>query len=142
MHQEISGHYFLWRKGKLRHLRVYSGTDQTIILIRDLHASHRAASIKKLAAELNIEIHYIPAGATDLLQPLNRLVFGILKSQARRLFRARVSEDPFHRRTKNEACEDMMTAWDQISAEALQASWELYEEETWREEDEDADTDA
>jgi hypothetical protein len=91
---------------------------------------------------LNIEIHYVPAGATDLLQPLDRLVFGILKSPARRLFRARVSDDPFHRRTKEEACEDMMDAWGQISAGALKASRERYEEETWSEEDDDAEADA
>jgi hypothetical protein len=36
----------------------------------------------------------------------------------------------------------MTNAWGQLSAEALQASWELYEEETWREEDEDAEGDA
>jgi hypothetical protein len=36
----------------------------------------------------------------------------------------------------------MTNAWSQIAALALQASWELYEEGTWREEDEDAEADA
>jgi hypothetical protein len=41
------------------------------ILICDLYSSHRAASVKRLAQDLIIEIHYIPAGATDVFQPLD-----------------------------------------------------------------------
>jgi hypothetical protein len=55
-------------------------------LICDLHLSHRAASVKSLAKDLNIEIHGIPAGATGLLHPLDRGVFGVLKSQIKKLF--------------------------------------------------------
>jgi hypothetical protein len=41
-------------------------------LIYDLRSSHLAASVKSLAEDLNIEIDYIPAGATGVLQPLDR----------------------------------------------------------------------
>jgi hypothetical protein len=52
---------------------------------------------------------YIPAGANDVLQPLDRRVFGVLKSQDRRLFHGRVNENHLPRRTQYEACEDLMT---------------------------------
>jgi hypothetical protein len=42
-------------------------------------------------------------------------------------------------RTKSEACEDVITASCQITDEALQASWEICEEDAWSEEGEGAD---
>jgi hypothetical protein len=87
---------------------------------------------ENLTEDLNIEIHYIPAGATDVLQPLDRLVFGVLNSQARKLFHRRVNEDHLHRRTKYEACEDLMT---HLSQEVLLTSWNIYNEDRWDEED-------
>jgi hypothetical protein len=90
--------------------------------------------VKGLAEDLNIEMHSIPAGATDVLQLLERRVFGVLKSQARRLFHRRVNEDYLHRRTKSEACEDLMTAWARLSHEVLLTSWDIYDEEEWEEE--------
>jgi hypothetical protein len=50
-----------------------------------------------------------------------------------------VSEDTFRRRRKREACEDMITAWCQITDEAFQASWEIYEEDAWTDDEEGAD---
>jgi hypothetical protein len=91
--------------------------------------------VKRLVEDLNIEIHYIPVGATDVLQPLDRRVFGVLKGQARRLFHRRVSEDYLHRCTKSEACEDLMVAWAHLSREDLLRSWDLYDEKGWDEED-------
>jgi hypothetical protein len=83
--------------------------------------------VKILAEDLNIETHYIPAGATDVPQPLDRRVFGVLKSQAIRLFHRRVNEDHLHRRTKSEACEDVVTAWASLSHEVLLTIWDLYD---------------
>jgi hypothetical protein len=42
-------------------------------------------------------------------------------------------------RTKSEGCEDMITVWCLITDEALQASWEISEEDAWREEGEEVD---
>jgi hypothetical protein len=95
----------------------------------DLHLSHRAASVKSLAEDLNIEIHYIFAGAVEVLRPLDRRIFGVLKSQARRRFHRHVNEDHLHRRTKSEACKDLMTAWARLSHEIISTSWDIYEKE-------------
>jgi hypothetical protein len=58
-------------------------------LLWDMYVSHRTDNVRQLAQFLNIESHSIPAGATDKLQPLDRILFRALKSQARRLFTCR-----------------------------------------------------
>jgi hypothetical protein len=113
----------------LGHIREQVPTGEHIFLICDVHASHRSAEARTLASELNITLLYIPAGATDKLQPLDRVIFGVLKSEARRLFRRRASYDPGLKRSKREAVEDMITAWDMLSVTALEAAWRLYENE-------------
>ena len=71
---------------------------------------HRDAEIKVLANELNIQLHFIPAGMTEKLEPLDRNCFGALKVTARRLFRERDKDDPFAVRTKQDACSDLVCA--------------------------------
>ena len=44
-------------------------SDQPLHLILDLYSVHRDAEIKALANELNIQLHFIPAGMTEKLQP-------------------------------------------------------------------------
>ena len=40
-------------------------SDQPLHLILDLYSVHRDAEIKALANELNIQLHFIPAGTTN-----------------------------------------------------------------------------
>ena len=73
----------------LMHLREHFG-DQEIHLILDVHASHRTDDVKTLARSLGIHLWYIPPGCTDILQPLDRLCFGVLKATATSLSVARL----------------------------------------------------
>ena len=73
----------------LMKLREHVGHDETLHLIMDLYPAHMKPEIKELAVSLNIKLYIIPAGATDLYQPLDRRVFGAMKAKARRLFKAR-----------------------------------------------------
>jgi hypothetical protein len=60
------------------------------------------------------------------------MIFGALKSIARRLFRRRTSHDPELKRSKRDAVTDMIAAWDVLSDGTLQAAWALYQdEEEW-----------
>jgi hypothetical protein len=87
-----------------------------------------------LAAELNIELVYIPPGATDKRQPLDRMVCGALKSEARRLFRWHASRNPKLNRHKQDAVRDMIEAWEGFSDATLNAVWQLYrEDDDWGE---------
>jgi hypothetical protein len=90
-----------------------------------MHPSHRSDNVKQLARFLNIELHRIPAGAVDTLQPLDRIVFEALKSRARRLFRCPVETDRGVRGTKTEAVEDVMQAWEELTEDVVQEGWDF-----------------
>lgn len=96
--------------------------DEPLDLILDVHSSHRTEEVKTLARNLDISLHYIPAGATDAFQPLDRRVFGALKSSARRLFRERKSVE----RSLADACEDLRTAWENLGSDVLEEAWDCY----------------
>jgi hypothetical protein len=118
----------------LRHIRSERPGDQQIYLICDLHASHRTPEVKKIAGDLHITLLHIPVGATDELQPLDTVVFGVLKSVARHLFRIRIADNPGLKRSKRDAITDMIAAWNALSTETLEAAWNLYQnEEEWEE---------
>jgi hypothetical protein len=114
----------------LRLLGAHAPTDRTIHLVLDMHSSHHTQAVKDLTASLNIDLHFVPVGLTDALQPLDRTIFGALKSHARRLFRCQVRDNPLLRRTKHEAAQDMVAGWEMLSAEMLAARWEICENES------------
>jgi hypothetical protein len=60
-------------------------------LVLDVYPSHRTARVQQRAEELDIELLFVPAGATGRLQPLDRQIFGELKSRARCEFQRRLA---------------------------------------------------
>jgi hypothetical protein len=114
----------------LRLLRAHAPTDRTIYLLLDMHSSHRTQAVKDLAASLNIDLHFVPVGLTDALQPLDRAIFGALKSHARHLFRCQVCNNPWLRRARRDRRLEM------ISTETLADGWEIYENESWEDDPE------
>lgn len=97
-------------------------SDEPLDLILDVHSSHRTDAVKRLAENLAIRLHYVPPGATDELQPLDRRVFGALKATARRLFRERSSQT----RNKREACEDLRKAWENLGSDTMEEAWDCF----------------
>jgi hypothetical protein len=77
---------------------------------------------------LNVELYYIPAGATDQLQPLDRVIFGALRSPARRLFRCGVETNGGLRSPKTEAVEDMTQIWEELTKDIVREGWDFGEE--------------
>lgn len=110
----------------LHKLREFFDDDAPIHLLLDLYPSHMTESIKSDAEQLNIVLHIIPAGMTDFYQPLDRKIFGVLKAKARKLFRQRHAGDSSIHGTKQEACADMVAAWESLSRYSLVSSWDLY----------------
>ena len=108
----------------LMHLREECG-DHPVDLILDLHASHRHQSSVNLAKELGITLHFVPPGCTDRLQPCDRRIFGVLKSTARALFRARQASGDNDRRTKKDAVADMIRAWEKLEPSTIEEAWEF-----------------
>jgi hypothetical protein len=108
-------------------------------LILDKYAAHRTNQVQALAADLGITMHLIPASCTDQLQPLDRRIFGILKAKARAKFYNAIGNDPgkvFERqrnmeRTKIEAVQDMVAAWEELSEDHVLSAWDIYEGATF-----------
>jgi hypothetical protein len=72
-----------------------------------------------------VELHYVPSGLTGEFQARDRTVFGVLKTQAKRLFQARFHANPYRRRTKQEAVADMITASSILGALAIEDAWDM-----------------
>ena len=100
-----------------------------IHLILDVYAAHKTEAVKEAANALNIKLHFIPPGCTDLLQPLDVKVFGALKSTARRLFRERYSGVKAPKVTSKDAVQNLIKAWEGLSMHIGEAAWDIYKEE-------------
>ena len=104
----------------------YVPGETSIELLFDIHASHNNNMIKKIARELNINIHFIPAGFTDELQPLDIRVFGALKAKARSQWYKLLYQDKNLVATRALAAIILCTCWSQLEARVLDSAWSLY----------------
>jgi hypothetical protein len=97
---------------------------ETIFLLTDQFRGHLTEKVKAKAVSLNIKLWYIPANCTDVLQPLDRKVFGPLKAKAKKEYRtyaADLGKDV--KRGLAEACTEMMKAWTEVSPECIQSAF-------------------
>jgi hypothetical protein len=93
-----------------------------------MHVSHRTNNVKQLAQFLDIELHYISGGATDKLQPLDRTIFGALKSRARRLFRCRIETDRGVLHAAPKAAEEVRQELKERTEDIVREGWDFDEE--------------
>ena len=103
MNSEIFEQYLLL-------IRQQYNDDQEIVLILDVYAVHRCAKVRELASALKIRLIYIPAGLTDSHQPLDRRIFGALKSTAKHHVYRALAEDPERRIGMKGAVEILIAA--------------------------------
>jgi hypothetical protein len=80
-----------------------------------------------LASLLNVALHFIPAGWTDELQPLDRYVFGALKSMCRRLFHRFCQTDDQEVR-RPDAVKFLCDAWESLAVHVVERGWRIYED--------------
>lgn len=97
-----------------------------IDLLLDLHTSHHTKAVKDRAAELNIALHFIPAGCTDEMQPCDRRIFGALKGTARSYFRLQARNAGKEKLRKIDAVRCMCRAWNCLDAETVESAWDCY----------------
>ena len=113
----------------LRRLPEYSG-GQAIHVILDGYATHVCDDVRALADELGIVLHFIPPGLTDLLQPLDRSVFGAFKAEYRAIYRRDMAQREDRRMTKADFAAYLILAWELVSDRAIQHGWECYDPDT------------
>ena len=104
--------------------------DQEIHIILDIFSAHRSENTKKIAEELGITLHYIPAGFTDLYQPLDTTIFAIIKAFISHMLRSSLKEGK--NLTTIDACRFMIAAWEKLKPDIIQESFDrLHLEEVW-----------
>jgi hypothetical protein len=111
----------------LERLREWYGHEDPIHLALDCYSVHRSQEIRDDAIGLGIELHFIPAGWTDELQPLDRDIFGALKSISRRLFHRQRMQDnsPLKR---SDAAMFVREAWEITEVHIIEKGWGVYED--------------
>jgi hypothetical protein len=117
----------------LHWLSELTGREQISLLI-DIYVAHIQEQAKHLAAELGIILHFIPAGLTDQFQPLDRRVFGRLKSSVRSWFMRRPRDQRREKATKPEAVEVLIKCWTQLSESVVEEAWSVYSRDEIEEE--------
>jgi hypothetical protein len=110
-------------------LRVEEIAKLPIHLILDLYSAHRAEANRTCAAELQIVLHFIPAGWTDELQPLDRDVFGALKRICRRLFASHCDAAEDVAVARSDAVKFLLQAWSDLEVAVIEKGWGISEDE-------------
>ena len=95
-----------------------------IYVLWDLHASHRDERVKEWAKNEEIGLLYIPAGQTNEWQPLDRRVFGSLKSRAMKLLNEKMIESSLDNCNMCDAVEILLKAWEEIDEDEVRNAWE------------------
>ena len=125
--------YLLWLRKELdlryQEIDGYSKTTE-IDLVLDIYPTHRTDPIKRLAQSLHFKLHFVPAGATDLLQPLDRYVFGALKCMGRAMYYEEYIRNPTKKKTYLDSALMLVKCWAKINSDTISKAWHLYKEPT------------
>ncbi len=99
-------------------------------LFLDQYSSHVSENTRRVAEELQITLVFIPKSATERYQPLDRVIFGALKSSAAAEYDDKFfSEDAAY--TKSEAADLFVKLWYRLLTSTVMSGWEKtsFEEE-------------
>jgi hypothetical protein len=111
----------------LRFLKQQLPGDDPIDLMLDCYSVHRNQRIRDAAADLGIVLKFVPAGMTDELQPLDRAVFGIMKSALIRMWRQYCADCETPRLTHQVGGQFLVRAWEMVSAHVIANGWRISE---------------
>jgi hypothetical protein len=112
----------------LHWLRSQCPNQKEIHLILDMYSVHRSEGSKTVARQLSIQLHFIPPGWTDEPQPLDRYIFGALKSTWRKLFHHHHQFYDDDRTRKPDAIRFLIEAWESLNADIARKVWGIYED--------------
>jgi hypothetical protein len=96
-----------------------------IVLILDQFDAHDTDDIHQKADALDIELVPIPKGGTGIYQPLDRRVFGALKSKGRSKWSAHAFQNPGAECTRSAAAELLLQCWEELPKACVQSGWNL-----------------
>jgi hypothetical protein len=76
--------------------------------------------VRETAKISGIDLVFIPPGCTDLLQPLDRQVFGVLKTIARQNWRKTYYRTRGRHMTRPMIADSLVAAWDRITPDIIE----------------------
>ena len=110
----------------LKWLRNFKGK-RTLHVLWDVHASHRDLQVLRWASDHDVGLSFIPAGQTDVWQPLDRKIFGSLKQRSMKL----LYEDMIHETLEDydlvHAIKVLLRAWELVTEEEVANAWSHFE---------------
>lgn len=105
----------------LKQLKTWA-QNKECVLVLDQYPSHISDSTKDFAAEQHIQLIYIPVSGTDIYQPLDKYIFGILKSQASSIIDDKSFEFQIAL-TKSEAADLFVSLWNDLKVRHVIKAW-------------------
>ena len=115
----------------------YRGSDE-FALVLDQYPTHKTFAEELKKNNCPIRFIFVPANSTDILQPLDRKVFGALKSKGRKKWNDTFISKSFKPPTLKESIENLNQSWDEITENLVKSSWEInnqFENDEYEEED-------
>jgi hypothetical protein len=92
---------------------------RTLSLLLDCYSVHRSAAARAAV---------VPAGLTDQMQPLDRLVFGTVRATYHRLYREGLNSGAFARVGKKPFLSLLIPAWSKIPEAAIIKGWSVFQD--------------
>ena len=111
----------------LQFIREQFKSNVLIHLIIDSYSSHTSQKVKNKAAELNIQLYFIPSGLTDILQPLDLSIFAPLKSITNKKIKALLFGNQIRIIGMKNVVRFIQEAYESLSIDNLINAWEQYQ---------------
>lgn len=92
-------------------------------LVWDLHSSHRDEDVKQYACQKNTTLSFVPAGQTGLWQPLDRRIFGAIKSACHSEFQKMMLDSSLDGVDLIDALVILLQKWKQLKPRTVKAAW-------------------
>lgn len=99
---------------------------QKIHLIVDRSSTHKGDDVVAKAKENNIKLHYIPPGCTDILQPLDIRIFGVLKGVTSGRILKMIDNEPTEKIGMIRSVAILIDTWKSIPDSTVNDAWSLY----------------
>jgi len=109
----------------IKYLIQIHGSDK-FVLVLDSYSVHKKVSEK--FKENNFKLLFIPPGATGLLQPLDKKVFGVLKSKGKSKWINYYNSTEGKTPSYSISTKFILESWSELSEELILTSWELDDE--------------
>ena len=100
--------------------------NEQIHLIIDRRSTHKGEEVNQKAQELNIELHYIPPGCTDILQPLDIRIFGVLKGVTAGRILKMVENEPTEKIGMMRSVAILIDTWKSMPQSTITDAWSVY----------------